>query len=431
MIRKSYKSARKKISIKSELIGNTENMINQQFNHSSGTHKPFHKYAFIAVPVCLALVLSFFVAIPLIFKNTHALNGSRSNGTIMFSYYRYNGNYYSLKGASPNIQKNILKRLYGDFYEIKGVDTSKSIALFSNKYYQLLTYAFNDTITFQGKPYLMNANFSNTPGEYLGNVGQYKIYELPGSEISDEILVKIENHYCIAYQYLSSVEFMGETYELEPEKHKINDNNYVEQYIDMAGPYKAYKYDNNDNTKPIMLHINDSEEVKANATTTSHKGKPLPVSNYGSAMESIYPVLATVQWKTHGIYQIGSGENTQESLKSQLGKQIDNYTYDGYSYALYEMKGADTSKSIIVKNNRAYFKYDFIFTDTITFNDHAYIIGDDKEHNVKGNQIGLAGSYKVYEIKGIDSSKTIDLVMSGSTESGTLEGDFTAFRQAN
>lgn len=361
-------------------------------------------------------------------KNTPIDYVHAVHGVAIFNYYRYNGNYYLLKDASPDIQKSISKHLYGDFYEIKGVDTSKSIALFINKYYWHLDYAFKDTVTFNGNPYLIDANTEYTPGKYLGQAGEYGVYELPDSDVSERILVKIGESYCIAYQYLSSVKLNDVTYELEPQKQKI-DNVNLEEYIGMAGPYKAYKYNNNDISKAIMIHINDTEEVVANATTITTEDS-LPVSNYGSPEESMYPSLATVQWKGHGIYFIG-GRDESDSLKKQLGKKISDYSYEGYNYEIYEMKDADSSKSVIVKNNHVYLIYYFMFTDTIIFNGKTYVIGDSNADHIKGNQIGLFGSNKIYEFQGVDPDKVIDVFMSGAAEDMSLEGDFMAYRQGN
>lgn len=444
MFKDVYKGANKKISIKSEFVENTESKINQQFKGISEKRKVFFGYRRAAVLACLVIILCLVGSIPRVLKNASSKNtplspngpvlrndvnsrGSIMHGANMRPFYRYNGNYYSLKDAAPNIQKNISKHLYADFYEIKGVDTSKSIAIFINKYYYRLDYAFKDTVTFMGKTYLINAVSSNTPGKYLGHADKYKIYELPDSDVSEGILVKIGDLYCIAYQYLSSVKLMGITYELEPNKQKINKSN-AEEYISMAGSYKAYKYDNNDINKIIMIHINDSEEVRANATTITVED-PLPVSNYGSAEESMYPLLQTVQWKSHGIYSLGR-QGESDSLKKQLGQQIGNYDYKGYNYEIYEMKGVDSSKCIIIKNNQVYFKYYFMFTDTINFNGKTYVIGDGSNADyIKGSQIGTFGSNKVYEIKGVDSDKVIDIFMSGTSEGMSLQSDFTAYRQ--
>jgi hypothetical protein len=444
MFKEVYKCANKKISIKSELVENTESKANEQLKDISEKRKSFFGYGRVAIPICLGIVLCIIVSIPHVLnddgsKNTHLLRngplisirndensiGTIKNGVNMHQFYRYNGNYYLLKDASPNIQENISKHLYGDFYEIKGVDTSKSIALFINNYYYLLDYAFKDTVTFNGKPYLINAA-TDTPGKYLGDADKYKIYEMPGSDIAEGILVKIGNFYYIAYQYLSSVKLMGITYELEPYKQNIDKNN-VEEYINMAGPYKAYRYDKNDINKTIMIHINDTEEVMANSTVINGEDQ-LPVSNYGSPEESMYPLLETVQWENHGIYLLGS-QGESDSLKKQLGQQIDNYNYEGYNYEIYEMKGVDTSKCIIIKNNQVYLKYYFMFTDTINFNGKTYVIGDGNAGYIKGSQIGMFGSNKVYEIKGEDSDKVIDVFMSGSAEGMSLQSDFTAYRQ--
>lgn len=437
-----YTSANDRILVESKPLESTGNKASYHIEGILKKRKVFKIYRITAIPVCFAIVLCLIVSTAHAFNNTSSLNEPLShdsavmvnnqscvdpviNGLAMFPYYRYNGNYYSLENASSDIQESISNHLYGDFYEIKGVDTSKSIALFMNKYYWRLDYAFKDTAVFNGKPYLIDADSCETPGKYLGEVDKYGVYESPDSDTSKAILVEIkDSYYCIAYQYVSSVKLNGITYELEPYKQKINNVN-SEEYIGMAGSYKAYKYDNNDISKTIMIHINDTEEVVANATTTTIEDS-LPVSNYGSPEESMYPLLQTVQWRGYGIYSLGS-EDESGSLKKQLGKQIGNYLESGYNYEIYEMNGVDPSKSVIVKNNQVYFIYYFMFTDTIIFNGETYVIGDGNADYIKGDQIGRFGANNVYEIKGVDPDKVIDVLMSGPG----FQGDFTAYKQDN
>lgn len=442
MFKDVYKSANKKISIKTGLVENTENKIREQLKYASDKHGIHFGYRKAVIPICAVVVLLVIAVIPHalnsifsknallirngpgIFKNSNG--GNIVAGVSMSPFYRYNGSYYSLKDAPGNIQKNISRHLSGDFYEIKGVNTSKSIAIFINNYYYRLDYAFKDTVIFNGKTYVMNATEGDKPGKYLGTAGKYKIYALPGADASEEILVKIGEFYCFAYQYLSLVDLNGITYELELNKCKI-DKNTTEEYIGMAGPYKAYKCGYYDINKMIMLHINDTEAVQANAISAD-TGGTIPKSKYGSPEESMYPVLQTIQWKGHGIYMDNSKDES-DLLKKQIGKKLGDYSCQGYNYEIYEMKGEASSKGVIVKNNQAYLKYSFMFTDTINFNGKTYVIGDSNANYIKGCQIGIAGSNKVYEIKGLDADKVIDVVMSGSAEGISLKSDFTAYRK--
>lgn len=447
MFKDVYKSANKKISIKTGLVENTESKISEQLKYASDKHKIYFGYRKAVIPICAVVVLFIIIGIPgflnsifsknallirngpmVLINNVNRGGASVRHSVMMKPYYRYNGSYYSLKDAPPaNIQKNISKHLYGNFYEIKGVNTSKSIALFINDYYYRLDYAFKDTVIFNGKTYVMNATEGDKPGKYLGTAGKYKIYALPGADASEEILVKIGEFYCFAYQHLSLVDLNGITYELELNKCKI-DKNTTEEYIGMAGPYKAYKCGYYDINKMIILHINDTEAVQANAISTD-TGGTIPKSKYGSPEESMYPVLQTVQWKDHGIYVINSCKDGSDLLKKQIGKRLGEYSYQGYNYEIYEMKGEASLKSVVVKNNQAYLKYSFMFTDTINFNGKTYVIGDSNANYIKGSQIGIAGSNKVYEIKGVDADKVIDVVMSGSAEGISLKSDFTAYRK--
>jgi hypothetical protein len=57
----------------------------------------------------------------------------------------------------------------------------------------------------------------------------------------------------------------------------------------------------------------------------------------------------------------------------------------------------------------------------VTFNGKPYVIGYGNAGYIKGSQLGMFGSNKVYEIKGEDSDKVIDVFMSGSAESIILE----------
>lgn len=168
--------------------------------------------------------------------------------------------------------------------------------------------------------------------------------------------------------------------------------------------------------------------IRSENSSVLTSGKPIKKSKYGSPEESVQPSLLTVQWKKHGIYVVDSGEKSS-SLREQLGKYIGKYIYGGYSCELYTVKGLETDKHIIVKSNRVYLKYNFVFKDTIIFNGHRYIVGNGKSDYKKDKKIGMAGSNDVYEIQGENSQKVIDVVLQGFSDNGSFKGDFTAYRK--
>jgi hypothetical protein len=443
MFKDVYKSANKKIPLNPALLEKAKNNSNHRNTNDSSKYSFFKNHKLIAIPVLSLIILCIIFARTTIYREPNVLNKNNQTanptinnknsifGVLMYNSYRYNGSYYDLKNTDPNIQKNISNHLYGGFYAIKNIPTSKSIAMFANGYYYRLDYTHKDTVFFNNMPYLItgstyipNRPGNNTPpGKFLGKANEYDIYEVSNSDTTKEIYVKIDNEYLKAYQYLSYVKLNGINYELKTEKNPITKDS-AEEYIGMAGPYKAYRYNNNDIIKSIVVHINDSEEVIADATTLSDK-EPLPVSRYGSDEESMYPIGGPIQWRMHGIYL----EASSHVSKEQVGKKLETITIDNYSFELYEMKGEDTTKSIIVKNNKVYLKYNFMFTDIIKFNGHDYIIGYNDPNRIIGEQIGTFGTNKIHEIKGVDPSKMIDVFMSSTSDDTGLRANFTAYRQ--
>jgi len=428
-IKQIYIRANKKIPISNNLIQDTQEKIDGQFK-GYRIRRRVPRYAIVAV--CALLVLA--LIIPNISKiynpNNTIIHGNDAGagnsryGLDMLLYYRCNGSYYFLQyKIIPELQNNISKRIYGEFYEINGIAPSKSIALFRNDYYWQLDYVYKDTITFMGKPYLIDANSTNREVKdlnYLGYSDQHNIYKVPESDISSKIYVQINNwfytDYVYAYQYPSTVDLSGITYELSIYRNMIIDNKVEGDYIGMAGQYKAYR--NNDpnkgtqETNTIFIHINDTEEVRANAISLLDNS-PIPVSRYGTEAESMPPLVSTIHWKNHGFYVIG--EILPASAKDQLGKVLDNYSYNGFNYVLYEMEGVDTTKYIIVKNNNVFIKYNYMYTDTIVFNGRTYFIQDTNTNGnyIKGDKIGQSGSINIYEFKGIDPAKQICVPMAG------------------
>lgn len=351
--------------------------------------------------------------------------GAVNFGMDLSPYYRYNGDYYwlRLEKVEPAIQNQIEKSLGGNYYAINGYDPAKTIALFTNNYYWRLDYVFPDTVTWGGKPYLIEPWAGQAKvGEYLGESDGFKLYRSPDAELDEGLVVQLSpNRYAIAYQLPSSVTFAGQSYQLQTRKQAFQES---ETYLGMAGPYKAYSFGGMDSTYSIMLHINDAEEVQADAIILAPVGQPLPVSLYGSVLESMYSILMDIQWTHHGFYVIGYAgyysQKEQDSLKNLVGEELGSFAYDGHTYWLYEMKGTDPAQTILVKNNQAYMLYNYIYPDTIVFQGSQYVAGN-SGGGVVGGQIGTAGKYPVFAVQGVDPAKEIVVGMSGKAPNFELQ----------
>jgi hypothetical protein len=343
-------------------------------------------------------------------------------------YYRNVMDHSDSANDFADIQTKIVKNIGGNFYEIEGSDPSKSLAIYLGGYYYRINYAFSDTVSFNGNPYLISMNIGKV-GKSLGKVGGFDAYELSGSDTSNEIVVKIEsfNANCIAYQILSSVSFNGQTYYLKANESNI-DSHINEKYIGKSGPYDAYSYEGKDPSQSIVVHVNSSQEVEADLFITT-VGTP-PKSIYNSIFYTMYTQYASTKWKTHGIYIAGDSSymntQTQETYNSELGQKLGTDTIGGINYDLYEIKGIDSSQAIFVKNNQVLIRYYFAYPDIITFNGAKYTIGSISDsgvnysYGIRGEQIGTAGSYKVYCIKNVDPAKAIIAYMIAT--SGTIAG---------
>lgn len=359
----------------------------------------------------------------------------RMGGVCEFIYYRYYTDYYRNMGARPSIQNNIEKGLYGDFYQIKGVDPQKSVAMFINRYYHELDYAFPDSITYNGKSYLINANNGMSPDTSLGKAGGYNIYRLKGFDPSMELGVEIApGHISAAFRLDSVVNLNGTSYQVEPSLSEIPKGEKLKALGKAHGEtaaYDAYYDGDTKNTAVVVLYVNNTYETTAVAISSN--AGPLPQTYSGTPFESMYMVDATVQWPGHGFYycdpqsedQKYNSTAAQAAIKKQLGAFLGNYQPDANSsYPMYVIKGIDPAKKIMVQNNQVYLAYDYIFPDTVTYNGHTYRAGgvDGKENGdtidgiraIRGGAIGMAGPYKVYAIKKIDPSKAIVVMMKGS-----------------
>ncbi|KHD35660.1 hypothetical protein NL50_12980 [Clostridium acetobutylicum] len=432
MFREVYKNANKKIEVKAELINNVKNSINGQTNK----YRRFSSYKQVIIPAFIVVIVVSYalfhktlissgipenkiIGIPKDKAVLNTQNGSViNNGECMLSYYRYNGRYYRLGETSYVIEKNISKKLYNDFFKIRGVNETQSIAAFINGGYYRLGYVFKDTVNFRGKPYLIDANSIEKPGKFLGNSDKCKIYELAGTDPSEAVVVKMKNRCMKAYQYPSLVSFNGTNYELQLVKNNIKkDNN--EEYVGMAGGYRAYKYYNND-YRTIMIHINDSEEVRADTTAVNKEEQAIP-KPYG-AKEYINLLPIAIKWKGHGIYMLGN-KRESDKTKLQVGKQIDRYTRNGFNDAIYEKEGVSPDKCIVIENDEYY----FVCSDTINFNGRNYVIDDGPSGYSKGSKIGSVDSIDIYKIKGADFSKMINVIVSGEKIGIKMKYSFAAF----
>lgn len=374
-------------------------------------------------------------------------NGPIINGPAMFNYYRYDGKYYKAEYPTAgtddqiskdfsHIQNKIIKNLGDNFYEISGIDPSKSIAHFNGRYYYKLDYVFQDSVTLNGKPYLINANeipdpvtdsktgkTAYTVGENLGKAGDFDAYALPGFDPSEKIALKFNNSdtYFIAYQLVSSVTLNGTTYEVQPQINAVpNDEN--NRYIGKAGPYDAYTADNTNPPQSLILHINDNKEAAANAIIIP-SDQNIPESWYGSPFVSMYPIMSDIEWD-HKIYRISSGFDymkDQKAFSRQIGKQIGDYTFDfssdagSITYYLYEINGKDSSRSIAVKNNQVFMEYGYLLDSIVKYNDKDYEISLSGDSGIRGDKIGVSGSNDVFEVKGVDPSKEIIVLINGTT----------------
>lgn len=369
-----------------------------------------------------------------------------SNGPVMFNYYRYDNKYYKAEypayGANDqisrdfaDIQNKIVKKLSDSFYEISGIAPSKSIAHFDGRYYYKLDYVFEDSVALNNKPYLINANEIPDPitdsktgkttytiGENLGKAGSFDAYALPGFDPSEKIALKFSDTdtYCIAYQLLSSVTLNGITYEVQPEIYPVQADDNA-KYIGKAGPYSAYAINNVDPAQSIFIRTGDNHEATANAVIKP-SDKNIPESWYGSPFESMYPIVSDIEWD-HKIYQVSSYDymGNQKTFCDQVGKQIGSYAFNSASntgsitYYLYEINGKDSSRNIAVKNNEVFIEYDYLLDSIVKFDGRKYEISLSGDSGVRGDKIGVSGSNDVFEVKGVDPSKEIIVLINGTT----------------
>lgn len=357
--------------------------------------------------------------------NDKIISRIQLGGTDGYLYYHYNGAYYSYKDAHSSIQNNISKHLYNDFYQIKGIDPSSSIAIFDGSYYDLLVYAFKDTFVFSGVTYYFDPNLLSDKGALLGNSGSFEIYEMPGMDQASGVAVKIGNLVSPAYTYKSYICYSGIKYELELIRLPIQDEPAIPS--GKADGYDIFASENS--TDLIYVKINDHEMVSARAIMPGKDHDAIPRSIYGSDVESMYPCYTTIQWKTHGICSYSSHPASSDMLKKQLGKLLGFVNVEGFNYYIYQRTGISPTKEIIVKNNKVYQNYIFYFKDTVSYNNHIYVFDYANSGDKNEKLLASSSTYEIYKIRGIDSNKLVDVWVNVSVDDiGTLHTSFIASR---
>lgn len=163
-------------------------------------------------------------------------------------------------------------------------------------------------------------------------------------------------------------------------------------------------------------------------------------------LNSMFLLPMTVQWAGHGFYFLDQaddgeafyGDAAKPAIKSGVGAFLGNYQPDSNSsFPLYAIKGVNPAKMILVQNNRAYLKFDYVFPDTVTYQGHLYRVGGadgkqngdtiDGKYTICGGRIGMAGPYKAYAVKKITPSKAIFVAMKGTVGKITFTGEKFVF----
>ena len=378
-----------------------------------------------------------------------AARGGVSAGVVMFMYYRYNGNYYKLIGATSAIQNNIEKCLCDNFYQIKGIDPSKEIAMFRNGYYQELDYLFPDTVYYNNKPYLMNLNsIEESVGSQIGSYNDFNLYSVKGVYSLKQIYVSYLNNYHIAYQAPSSVNFNGKTYVTNLFEIYSISQVALQAKIGQSQGFDLYKV-GSDSPGPasdnfIAVKINNTQVAYADAIVLPTEGLALPTSK----SDDPYYVSCedNIQYKGHGIYGILSNydsQTVQDKFKAEVGDLLQSYSINGIPFNIYQIKGKDPAKAVLLRcadlnGGIMYKEYEFVYPDTVVYNGATYQMDYTKDdvingiRVIRGGAIGQAGGkYEVDSINNIDPSVAIIVVMSGNNPYGYESSTCTFYRVNN
>lgn len=364
--------------------------------------------------------------------------GSVVNGECLFEYYRYNGSYYRLDGASAEIQDDIEKCLYNSFYAIRDVDPAERIALYANREYWELTYVFSDTVDYNGKPYLLNMNETvESAGSLLGTEGKRSLYCAENADSSAEIAVQYDGGCSPAYQMPSSVRLNGITYEVEP---SFYDGAVAgaQNYLGKADGYDAYQIDGTEAAQAIAIQLDGGRLARAQAIETPSDGQTVAQSIQGSVWEH-FSAQGEIQYKGHGIYAILAGYDTeaaQRDYKQRAEDLLDTETVGGTVYDFYRLQGTDPADTIVARYNGVYVPYSFVFPDAIVYDGSAYSADFTKTDDsingiriIKGERLDDAHGYSVYAIRQIDPSIAVIAEVSGShIGTGVVSMELTFYR---
>lgn len=411
--------------------------------HDPGLHRA-------ALAACCVLALLAAAALPLLGQKSGASGGAKAsatgaasqsagapagtgggvaNGPCMFAYYLYDGRYYALGTVEPSIQKRIVRKLSDEFYQIQGEDPAQCIAMIVGGYYWKLTYAFDETVTFRGVSYLLDPDSLVESGKPLGaargSAGALEAFEATGQEVSREIAVKYrpagDASICPAYAAPVSVYYQGKTYWINPQEMENGDSGAEGAYLGKPGGYPAYRDAAENAGDTILLRLSDTQEVRATADASLPAGQGIPESLYGTVRGSIQAVSQTVHWQGRGVYLLVQSSFQTEAALEKSARLAGRYLGTASGCAIYEIKGRKTSDALLVKNNRAFIEYDFIFADTLVFEGRTYSISDggtvDGKEAVCGGLLGFASNYGVYAVKGVSPQKAVFAQMGGWVDS--------------
>lgn len=293
------------------------------------------------------------------------LAGFRPSGPIQLLYYDYNHAFYANKGSVSAIQHTIEKSLGNGFYQIKGVDPAKSIAFFNGRYFYQLDYLCPDNITYNGKTYLINTDADAVTAGTLGMAGDTPVYRIKGMDPSLEIGVDLKRgRIWAAFQLDSDVKLGSKNYEVSAILRKIPKGEKLKALGKAHG--ETAVYDAFANGDSIILHIDKTYETDADPVTPAAVIGSVPQSLAGTPFESMFMQTLFVRWQGRS-YQINDRYNdnrynsdaAQAALKKQLGAFLGNFQPDrDTSYPMYEIKGINPLKKIMVQNNMVYLEYD-------------------------------------------------------------------------
>ncbi|MFL0267961.1 hypothetical protein [Candidatus Clostridium radicumherbarum] len=133
-----------------------------------------------------------------------------SSSPAMRSFHEWQNKYYQIE-SNQGIDKNQIGKYIGKYYntdlfEIKGIDSTKSIAVTNVKdFYLKANFVFNATINWNNKIYEINPNYTILPNlnnekidKYLGKINSFDVYSIQGVDTNQEISLYYNKNYIIA-----------------------------------------------------------------------------------------------------------------------------------------------------------------------------------------------------------------------------------------